>query len=717
MMQTKMGNHTILFSLLLVVASSVTGRADPAVPQQCTQQWEIDWQRTKPNFSNVLFYPGVINLGDVTISFSEVLDFIGQTWHAKSPVETIGLICTHYGPYFDVLIPGNTTVQNSCNNVVSSLANSKQIDLVKRCQKVFETFQVENVAATKLIDNIATYIDNDYLDFFQFNNDNYSDYNYSNYNYDINTTKHVFEQAIQNFTASNGPELSKLASRFAFSLLDWLGPSPFSGDIYGACSALRIASGMRIGDIVDELKSMVSDVIAESLKYFSNSGGCDVFEETIRQTINRALFWKKPDLCAFFESNPMEDDFMRKADEIIDTILSIPAEKEQCLNFVAVLTEILSTDEIYLFHMVTKFDISSAGDQQLFCAEVTDSLSPRSQHTPSIYAFPKTENISYWNADEPGELLSNFYFTDAVDVLGAVLRSETVIEGGNVVCTVFESFLTDYEVLRGDGNVVELCRAFNNSDHASIERLCRREILSDYYPFPMVRTPTLTYVTVIGIDAMRQLFELKDVSSQSVCEALNMFFYSENNLQTVTRVLLRSLIAALLPIANDFCGEYDSVLKEVQDDGNELIFFDIYNLISNHFGFSDNNTMCRSFSDGIDRISGRATEEKTTFFLTEMLQFLTDEERCAQTVDAGKLLLDDCSYQDAKFYFRLITGNSTTEELCSSIVSSFADKCLDATDAKDTTDAAVTADATQMLRLCSPFVMFVTLITTIVLRT
>ncbi|PIK46598.1 hypothetical protein BSL78_16531 [Apostichopus japonicus] len=205
-------------------------------------------------------------------------------------------------------------------------------------------------------------------------------------------------------------DIIEVASRVAFDLLDWLGPSPFSADVYGLCSALRLLSNMQIDDILGEVKSIGNYVGAEALELFNTVDGCgSLIDEKTLQIIDQAIY---PDLqegiCDFFAG----------------------------------------------------FDIFINSEQELFCAKVKESFSRSSQYTPSQYVLPENIAIDYFQFTEPGELLPNFYFTNALDVIGAFFRSETVADGMEVLCTVFEPLLTDE---LGSDDVIQICKAFKRA--------------------------------------------------------------------------------------------------------------------------------------------------------------------------------------------------------------------------------------------------------------
>ncbi|XP_071818565.1 uncharacterized protein [Apostichopus japonicus] len=271
-----------------------------------------------------------------------------------------------------------------------------------------------------------------------------------------------------------------------------------------------------------------------------------------------------------------------------------------------------------------------------------------------------------------------------------------------VLCTVFEPLLTDE---LGSDDVIQICNSFEKGDNVAIEQLCREFTvpLSFYNPPPTsLRVPTVAYVIVTGVDAMRKLFQLEELSPQSVCRALDNFASSPNNLQSVFRHILDAYITEVLPIASDICNDYKNVINFLTDGRDQEIAAEIADLISKYLGFTNRNDLCRMISDGIDEESGRAKDDSTSFFVDEALMVFTNKKRCTEIIDSSKVFFRDTNTTnaDVDVYIILVTGYATTETLCESVTSSFADQC----------------SGTTATRICSPFVMLVLLLASGVFR-
>ncbi|XP_071823785.1 uncharacterized protein [Apostichopus japonicus] len=676
------------FLLILAIVWCVDGAK--TLPQKCIFDWKIDWNRPSTDSSPAVLSfetPGVLVSGDIDITFSELLEFTGLLWNARSPLEITGLICQNYGPYIYSMMP-DENFKAECNQVVTALDKSTEIDISTDCITMFETFHIDS-GISDLVNQYLGYsyycqtpTDDSILDF----------------------SNEGFECGLQEIAIVKALDIIEVASRVAFDLLDWLGPSPFSADVYGLCSALRLLSNMQIDDILGEVKSIGNYVVAEALELFNTVDGCgSLIDEQTLQIIDQAIY---PDLqegiCDFFAGNPSQEEYESKADDIIDSILSVLIDKEQCINIVKVLTENYPLD-FEFFETLTGFDIFSNSEQERFCAKIKESFSRSSQYTPSQYVFPENIAIDYFQFTEPGELLPNFYFTNALDVIGAFLRSETVADGMGVLCTVFEPLLTDE--LRSDG-VIQICKAFANGDNVATERLCREITLplQSYYPtLASLRFPSDAYVIVPGVDAMRKLFQLEELSPQSVCRALDNFASSPNNLQSVFRHILDAYITELLPMASDICNDYKNVINFLTYGRHQDIAAEIADLISKYLGFTNRNDLCRMISDGIDGESGRAKDDSTSFFVDEALMVFTNKNRCTEIIDISKVFFRYRTNADADEFIKLVTGYETTETLCELVTSSFADECSVPTGRTAT-------------RIYSPFVMLVMLLASGVFR-
>ncbi|XP_071818105.1 uncharacterized protein [Apostichopus japonicus] len=682
-MQRGINMGHLSFLLILAIVWCVDGAK--TLPQKCIFDWTIDWDRpSTDSLPAVLPFetPGVIVSGDIDITFSELLEFTGLLWNARSPLEITGLICQNYGPYIYSMMP-DETFRAECNQVVTALDKSTEIDISTDCITMFETFHIDS----GISDLVNQYLGYNY--YCQTPTDDII-FDFSN---------EGFECGLQEIAIVKALDIIEVASRVAFDLLDWLGPSPFSADVYGLCSALRLLSNMQIDDILGEVKSIGNYVGAEALELFNTVDGCDSLKQTL-QIIDQAIY---PDLqegiCDFFAGNPSQEEYESKADDIIDSILSVLTDREHCINIVKVLTENYPI-ELSFFENVTGFDIFINSEQERFCAKIKESFSRSSQYTPSQYVFPENIAIDYFQFTEPGELLPNFYFTNALDVIGAFFRSDTVADGMGVLCTVFEPLLTDE---LGSDDVIQICKTFEKGDNVAIERLCREFTvpLSFYNPPPTsLRVPTVDYVIVTGVDAMRNLFQLEELSPQSVCRALDNFASSPNNLQSVFRHILDAYITELLPIASDICNDYNNVINFLTDGRDQEITVEVTDLISKYLGFANRNDLCRMISDGIDEESGRAKDDSTSFFVDEALMVFTNKKRCTEIIDRSKVFFRDATSTDADEFIKLVTGYATTETLCESVTSSFADEC----------------SGTTATRIYSPFVMLVILLASGVLR-
>ncbi|PIK56799.1 scavenger receptor cysteine-rich protein precursor [Apostichopus japonicus] len=238
-------------------------------------------------------------------------------------------------------------------------------------------------------------------------------------------------------------------------------------------------------------------------------------------------------------------------------------------------------------------------------------------------------------------------------------------------------------------------QAFEKGDNVAIERLCRELTVpsSFYYPPPAsLRVPNEAYLIVTGVDAMRKLFQLEELSPQSVCRALDNFASSPNNLQSVFRHILDAYITELLPIASDICNDYNNVINFLTDGRDQELTVEVTDLISKYLGFTNRKDLCRMISDGIDGESGRAKDDSTSFFVDEALMVFTNKKRCTEIIDRSKVFFRDTT--DADEFIKLVTGYATTETLCESMTSSFADEC----------------SGTTATRIYSPFVMLVMLL-------
>ncbi|PIK39267.1 putative deleted in malignant brain tumors 1 protein-like isoform X5 [Apostichopus japonicus] len=674
-----------LYVGIVVFMLAVGVEAADQLPDKCTVEWEIDWSRQPPELSmvNTFDQPGEIIAGKEPVTFSGLLEFVGLLWNANSPLEVAGFVCKNYGPYINALLDEEmygsysygfmtkNMFKAECNEVVSSLRDRLDFDIYEDCISSINGFESQ---ITDLVRNMVAF-------------DEICP------NFDENSVNLDFielECSLLAIAMNNIFDLADKASQIAFSQLDWLGPSAFSSDLYGFCSEFRLLSTMQIDDILDQWKAMETFLAASALEYFDKYNGCGALDDSILQIIDKALFSdQKRGLCDSLGDISSAEDYKDLAADIAGTLFSAPVDKEQCLNVLEFvdLVEVVDSDNALSIHeqikLVTSFDLSAKADRHVFCTWVTRSLSSEYQYTPSAYFFPAGEDLSSWTPFvEPGVILPDFTFTDAVDVLGAFFRSNTLEDGADVLCTVLERFLMQ---LSGTNYAGLVCDAFRADDTARVEYLCR-DVLIQYYGstdsmLPSLRVLTLWDLLVIQVDMVRKLFNLQSVNLNEVCQAEDDFYKSDNNLQTIITDTLSAYAAEVLPIVNDICNDYDSVIEFLKSNSylNDDEFADhvdgFSQLILTHVGFANRNDLCKKISSGVSASTGRAEDELTSFFVQESLRFLTDERRCVDVIEKASLIMREITGEHLAIYMYQVTGYDDAATLCHSTASFFEDVC------------------------------------------
>lgn len=229
------------------------------------------------------------------------------------------------------------------------------------------------------------------------------------------------------------------------------------------------------------------------------------------------------------------------------------------------LLNLLEMDSKNNIYIVTGINLDSLPSEETFCRSLSTAFDPRSTFTPPPYSVPTGQSFDTWDfTSVPGEILPGFYVQDAANVLGAFLRSGTLVNGLALMCSVFESFLVD-TFPDGAGDVTDACVALQQMDLAKIEDNCLQiTVPLQYGDFPIsLRIPTAIYMIVTGVEVTRVLFDLDNISAMEVCESVNEFYNSDNNLQSVVRLSVDTYLAEILPIAHNICEDYDTIYSYI----------------------------------------------------------------------------------------------------------------------------------------------------------
>ncbi|XP_071845718.1 uncharacterized protein [Apostichopus japonicus] len=222
------------------------------------------------------------------------------------------------------------------------------------------------------------------------------------------------------------------------------------------------------------------------------------------------------------------------------------------------------------------------------------------------------------------------------------------------------------------GDVTDACVALQQMDLAKIEDNCLQiTVPLQYGDFPIsLRIPTAIYMIVTGVEVTRVLFDLDNISAMEVCESVNEFYNSDNNLQSVVRLSVDTYLAEILPIAHNICEDYDTIYSYIllNAGGDNVVITErvIRQFILAHLGFSSRSQLCDVIANGIDMSSGRAESDLVNLFQSELLNFIEDFDRCTASADSflrAFELTNDGGVDGRTFLFQY-TGYMTTEAAC-----------------------------------------------------
>ncbi|KAJ8038629.1 hypothetical protein HOLleu_16101 [Holothuria leucospilota] len=597
---------------MLAVSFFSTSRA---IPASCQTNWKIHWNRQYPNFSKFTPFsnPGVILPGE---TINDTIRFVGMVWNTPSWEEFMGHVCIQYGPLLYSLHP-REQIRSECDLVVTSLQKGQKSDIFGRCVSYWDQIGVENMARSLIS------------------------------NYDQCLRRRDMKQGSPSLDSSMcyihplatvyATNLLEKTSRVAFNLLEWLGPSPFSADWFGVCSALRILLSDSINQILDKLNTLLMQPVADTLEYLHQVDICNDVQ-TVRNFFDLLAILQNEDesVCGFLSDDHSREEYLDKGAIIIDAVLGVAVDEEVCSD---ALTGFISLYDQYgaICYLITGWNLTSDLSRQRFCGELVAAFSDNSPYIPNSYVFQAHDLTRFIYANE-GQVLPNFSFIEAVNVLGAFLRSESLSAGLVLLCDVFELFLSEIKP-----TVQSMCTTLRSDSAAAVEKACIAlfpQSPNSPYFHPSMRIPTGPYVIVTGVDMTRKLFELSEISRDHVCSALDTYFHSSSNLQSMIRFGLDVYIAEILPIADKICKDYDSVINYIQNQSYlEVRKFQkrvriILDFILTHLGFSDRHQLCQTIDTGIDISSGRAKIKLAETMEKQVLLFLTDSGRCKESAQS-----------------------------------------------------------------------------------
>ncbi|KAJ8035951.1 hypothetical protein HOLleu_19786 [Holothuria leucospilota] len=627
-----MNMHICTIRLLVVSLSclSIAG----AVPASCKPDWTIDWNRQPPDFSNFepFSYPGEILPG---VTVHDTLQFIGLLWNAPSWQEVMGRVCLHCGPFLHALYP-EEEIRQTCDMILTSLKMGEKSDISGMCTSYLRKIEGESAARISR-----------YHRYFRFN---------------------ILPS-----------DFERLGINLVFGLLKWLRPSLFSGDMFRACSNVRFLLSENIDETtVSKVKHLLTNVVVpvtlKELHRFGH-GVCANKNHKVRRFLVRI----QEDICDFLSKDHLFKVYIEKGTAFVEVLLSVPLNVELCTDVIGFLS---SYDKFGATgYLITKRNFKYSSNRHQFCLEIVSAFTGTAR--THSYIFPHNYDINSWYIfAEAGQILPDFSFMDAVNVFGAFIRSETFLDGGVVLCDVFESFLSK----EFDSSVKGICTALRNGDTATVEKKCR----SMFPPTEHSNTPTtestvmLTIVTAVNMIA--KLLDLPAITPEHVCSPLENFFYSKHNLQSVIRLGLNDFLADILPIANFACKNYDFILFTLKEkfDSDLFITFlligpELKDAILSHLGFSSQKQICRSIAAGVDTFSRRAKSSLITNMEDQFLKFLTDTGRCTASFKSlNKLFTTIAFHQKVDVYhgFSQCTGYLSITHLCETMSVMFdPDRC------------------------------------------
>ncbi|KAJ8029225.1 hypothetical protein HOLleu_28567 [Holothuria leucospilota] len=683
---------TMQLGIWILCFSALT--AQPIMAQDTDQiVWEADWDaEITIDFENgdPFEEPGVVFPG---FTFEDTMHTIGLAWQANTVQEVIGLACINYGPLLLALdlvdAKGEEDIKETCDHILFSLKNGLQSDIYSRCLDFWD----ENIPDIGYNEN-STVIEL---------TECYTTDDHEESPGTLQSASKILESV---YSSCQGYGLgTNRISSIAIGVLDWLGPSVLSFVLddqidpyiapYMGCTTLRYILSMEINDMKNEIVQLAAYPVADALEHLRDLQICNKLgnNEDHREGFNFIMDMllalsrrSQSSLCTFFEGSLTRSDFMEEASTIANNFYAIVEDKTICSD---VMTVLASTEAVQYIDAITGRNLTVSANINLLCDDIVDTITNGPSTTPGTYSLPNNVDINeYGFFSNPGELLPDFFFTDALKVAGAVLSAGTVAQAGKEFCDVFENFVVDNDVLEEvDVDVAEVCELLGNNDLENIEQICLEEIASPGYGYPL----SLRRIdpSMVGANTGRKLLGAESFSDVDVCSALDTFFHSNNNLRSIASFALSDYTREALPIAHGICENWNEVMCYLnpycstpgstgdQDQQDfDAVVKDMEGLLLTALGYKTRTTLCKDIADGIDDDSGRAKDDTVQDMVSKILSILDDTSLCRELLDesitvvAEQMETDDDGDSPQEIMYQ-VTGLNKTLEMCEIVAENF----------------------------------------------
>lgn len=431
----------LTYGFLLTVGLSVLTTG--SVADICN--WQIDWNDDK-----------FLNISDFVDPFEQPdflhtqIDLLGRLWNAQTMQEATGYVCLEYGPSI-YSYTSEEEIRAKCNDVVESLRKNVRFNILDDCRKLWSYFGLDQ----DLSQNVEFYIEECV---------------------DVNAGLSPTALELGNpscdpavFLVTNAISIVERISVVVFEVLDWLGPSPFSGDVFGACSLARSLLSMKNDDILQHMIDILTYPVADALEALRIYDACSSTETEIQQALEVVDQLQLVDgsVCDFLSSQPSREQYLEASRKVLMKTLYLPTDEALCTDLFDILSEVVTNETLYY---VFGSDLSSSGKRSQFCADVASAFDPNSKYSPITYTLPEDLNVGNLTVFSlPGQIIPNFSFLDAAELLGAIGQPETLAEGVSVFCSVFESLLDE---TTSSTLPSQLCTATKIGDLEEVEEIC-----------------------------------------------------------------------------------------------------------------------------------------------------------------------------------------------------------------------------------------------------
>ncbi|XP_071855085.1 uncharacterized protein [Apostichopus japonicus] len=633
-----------LFYLMIVVsltsAHFVLGEEKSSPCRRFEPTWQVNWENQEA-------------LGNESFNITDVMEFVGFLWNANSWMEMFGMTCVQHAPLLSQINISDyeaTIVYNFCENIVSSLRDGDEWNFGACCRNGFEElFPTSNISTNFIyildvceIQEKCQELGCELEDMFQHIIDCYLIRNHSEY------------------------LIISLVERWSLpflDILDWLGPSAFSGDAFALCSSLRRVSGMKLAVIINETKNISAYFLAELLEYLKLSSFCQRqpirYNYMINLTLGLYYTNGRIGFCEDLSTAHEQRDFHSLSLFFLDHFPVVIGDKDWCQEILSVIT------------YFTRFESDPA-----LCTSLHNS-------------FPFNDSADFSQ--------TMFYRNPMVGAIAFIVKHTLEVYSMHDFATEFCKLINVTGDYPTNYYLQMICEIVGTSDLFDVERKCLAAFVPgsstnhETFNFFSIRPLTGSYRLAIAITAVKKVLNLREISGFELCGSLGDYFnLRRENLESLSRVFLGVFLGEILPIVANSCNDFASHFDGIPDIIQHILPVMISEVIPVFIGYDRFDELCLDLINSINT-HGFIEESVIQNVSNSIISNFQSKAECMKLVDSFQPLLSSIGLPDLNSLLNQTTNFESVDSLCGTLVFFMNPPCYESFTVS-MTPSAVTSD-------------------------